>query len=49
MDITTMTDTELKALAYEQVKLLQHTQLNIQAIEQELAKRNQSKEVQNND
>jgi hypothetical protein len=39
MDISTLTETELKAIAYDQVKLLQQTQVNIQAIEQELKKR----------
>lgn len=45
MDITTLTETELKALAYEQVKLLNQAQHNLQMIEQELAKRNQPKEA----
>ncbi len=39
MDITKLTDTELKALAYEQVKLLNAAQNNLAMIEQELAKR----------
>jgi hypothetical protein len=49
MDIATLTETELKALAYEQVKLLQAAQNNLAMIEQELARRSQSKEEQNND
>ena len=44
MDIATLTETELKALAYEQVKLLQATQHNLAMIEQELTKRQQPKE-----
>lgn len=39
MDITKMTDEALKALGYDQVKLLQATQNNLALIEQELAKR----------
>lgn len=39
MDITTLTLEQLKALAYDQVCLLNQTQANIQAIEQEIAKR----------
>jgi len=39
MDITKMTEIELKALGYDQVKLLQATQNNLAMIEQELAKR----------
>jgi hypothetical protein len=49
MDITKLTDEALKAIGYEQVKLLQATQHNLAMIEQELAKRNQTKEEQNND
>ncbi len=49
MDITKLTDTELKALAYEQVKLLNTSQNNIAMIEQELAKRNQPKGEKGND
>jgi hypothetical protein len=47
MDITKLTETELKALGYEQVKLLTATQNNLAMIEQELAKRNQPKENDN--
>jgi hypothetical protein len=43
MDITTMTDEQLKALGYEQVKMLQAAQNNLALIEQELNKRNQPK------
>ena len=39
MDITTLTEEGLKALAYEQVKLLNQAQNNLSLIEQELAKR----------
>jgi hypothetical protein len=39
MDITTLTETELKAIGFEQVKLLQAAQNNLALIEQELAKR----------
>lgn len=39
MDITTLTDTELKSLGYEQVKLLNAAQNNLALIEQELARR----------
>lgn len=45
MDITSMTVTELKALAYDQLLLLQQTQNNIRVIEEELRKR----EVHQND
>lgn len=44
MDITKMTDEAIKALGYEQVKLLQATQHNLAMIEQELTKRQQPKE-----
>ena len=44
MDISTLSDTELKALGYEQVKLLQTTQHNLALIEQALANRAQPKE-----
>jgi hypothetical protein len=40
MDITTLSLTELKALAYEQLVLLNRTQNNLKIIEQEIAKRN---------
>ena len=39
IDITKMTVTELKALAYEQVLLLNQTQANLQAIQAEISKR----------
>jgi len=39
MDITKLSETELKALAYEQVKLLQQAQQNLALIEQELKKK----------
>lgn len=41
MDIATLSITELEALAYKQVKLLNQTQNNLAVIEQELAKRAQ--------
>lgn len=39
VDITKLSETELKALAYEQVCLLQQAQANLSAIQAELAKR----------
>ena len=39
MDLTKLTDEALKALGYDQVKLLNQTQTNLTLIEQELAKR----------
>lgn len=39
MDITKLSLNELKALAYDQVVLLNRTQGNIKAIEQEIVKR----------
>ena len=45
MDLTTMTDEALKALGYDQVKLLQATQNNIGLIEQELAKRQPKEKI----
>ena len=39
IDITKMSVTELKALAYEQVLLLNQAQANLQAIQAEIAKR----------
>ncbi len=47
MDITTMTTEALKALGYEQMKLLQTTQHNLAMIEQALANRAQPKESNN--
>lgn len=43
MDIEKMTDVEIKALAYEQVKLLNSAQHNLNVIEQELKKRSEEK------
>lgn len=43
MDITTLSVEQLKALAYDQVKLLNQTQQNLNMIEQELAKRTELK------
>lgn len=40
MDITTLSITELKALAYDQFVLIEQTQKNIAAINAEIAKRN---------
>lgn len=42
IDIKTLSEVELKALGYEQVKLLQSIQNNINAIEQELRTRQQT-------
>lgn len=39
VDASQMTDIELKALAYEQVKLLQTAQHNVAKIEEELVRR----------
>jgi hypothetical protein len=44
MDITKMSDTELKALAYDQMAQIQLSQGNLQVINTELAKRNQPAE-----
>ena len=41
MDLTKQTDTELKALGYEQMMSAQTAQNNLQVINQELAKRNE--------
>ena len=41
MDITKMSDTELKALAYDQSALIERSQMNIRAINVELNNRNQ--------
>ena len=38
-DITTLTVEELKALAYDQILLLNQAQQNVNIIQQELAKR----------
>jgi len=45
MDISTLSDTELKALGYEQMRLLQTTQHNIAMIEQALANRSVKQEI----
>ena len=42
MDITQMSDEKLKALCYDQIVLLNQAQANINAIQQELAKRRQA-------
>ena len=44
MDITQLSDTELKALAYDQFATIEVAQKNVQAINAELAKRAQSKQ-----
>lgn len=41
-DITKMTVQELKALAYDQISLLEQTKLNLQLIQQEIAKKGQN-------
>jgi len=43
LDITKLTDTEVKALAYEQLVARNQAQNNINVCEEELAKRAQSK------
>jgi len=45
MDIAELTDETLKALAYEQIKLVQASQNNITLIERELQRRAAEKEV----
>jgi hypothetical protein len=44
MDLTALTETELKSLAYEQIRMLNAAQNNLALIEQELAKRVQPTE-----
>jgi hypothetical protein len=44
MNITQLTDTELKALGYDEMKKVSIAQSNISLIEQELQKRNIKKE-----
>lgn len=39
MDITSMTTVELKALAYDQMKLLELTQNNLRVLAEEIRKR----------
>ena len=41
MDLTKMSVTELKALAFDQIKLSEQTQANIRAINQEIIKKEQ--------
>ena len=41
MDLSTLDLKELKALAYDQLVLLQQTQNNIRILEEEIRKRNQ--------
>lgn len=41
MDISEMEIKDLKALAYDQIALLEQTQKNLNAINQEIAKRSQ--------
>jgi hypothetical protein len=46
MDLTQLTEEALKALGYEQVKMLNAAQNNLALIEQELAKRQPKGEEQ---
>jgi len=48
MDITKLNENELKALAYEQMKLLQQTQQNLLILENELEKRKKENGDNNN-
>jgi hypothetical protein len=43
MDITTLTIEQLKALAYDQILLLQQTQNNLNLIQAEIKKREEEK------
>jgi hypothetical protein len=45
MDISKMTVEELKALAYDQIVLLNQTQTNLNILQAEIAKRAKEKEV----
>ena len=44
-----MSITEIESLCYQQLKLLQQTQTNIQILEQELIKRKSQSQSQNSD
>jgi hypothetical protein len=44
MDITKLSVTELKALAYEQVEIVERGRMNLQALQAEIAKRDEPKE-----
>ena len=44
MDLKTMTVEQLKALAYDQIIILEQTQTNIRLINQEIAERAKTKE-----
>ena len=48
MDITKMTITELKALAYDQLVELERVQTNIKAINEQIRKRPEEKKVEEN-
>lgn len=43
MDLTKMSDVEIKALAYDQMVVIENAQRNIQLINQELKNRQQPK------
>ena len=45
MDLTNKTETELKALAYDQLVALEQTQNNIRVLNQELQKRQTKEEL----
>jgi len=46
IDLQTLSESEIKALGYDQLKLLQVTQNNIAAIETELKRRAQTENVE---
>lgn len=47
LDITKLSVTELKSLAYDEMARLEICQTNLRAINQEIAKRNQQSQQQN--
>ena len=49
MDLTKQTDTELKALAYDELTKVQVAQNNVNIINQELARRNEEPVVEKKD
>lgn len=48
MDLKELDIKELKALCYEQIKLLKQTEINIQIIEQEINKKEKEQNAENN-
>jgi phosphoribosyl-ATP pyrophosphohydrolase len=45
MKIEEMSEVELKSMCYDQLVILEQTQMNIKIIQQELQKRSQPKEI----